>query len=86
MESKKEERPARKKKGPLRPSPDINELIPIRVDSNTVFYIKKGQDVEKARARFTKRYMEGMLSVEKRIHINNNAIKGKSTEKGPEGR
>lgn len=84
MESKSDQ-PTKKRKGPSRTSPDINELVPIRVDANTVFYIKKGQDVEKARARFTKRYLEGMLSVEKRIHINNNAIKGAGPEKGTEG-
>ena len=89
MEEKKDkaDQPVKKKKGPLRQSPDISQLIPIVLDKNTVFYIKQGQNVDEARERFAKRYAEGMLSVEKRIHINQqlqNEITSKSREKSTE--
>lgn len=50
----------RKRKAAIKASPDLSQLIPVRIDPKTIIFIKPGGDPEKARNNFIHKYSEAI--------------------------
>jgi hypothetical protein len=79
MEEEQQPKRKRIKVKDQRQSPDISQLQAIRLDSRTVFYVKKDEDPNKARKRLIKKYMQAMTLAEKAAYSH-----GLTSEKGEE--